>query len=132
MPVPVIAGDLYNLIAASDLALVTSGTATLECALLECPMVIVYRLSPLTFALGRLLVRGVRHVGMPNIVAGREVVPELLQGEVDGPAHRGRGARDPRGSRRGSATMRAGLRDGATRARARRRRRRARPRSPSR
>ena len=85
MPVPVVAGDLYNLIAAADLALVTSGTATLECALLQCPMVIVYRLSPVTWALGRLLVRGVTHVGMPNIVAGREVVPELLQGDVTGP-----------------------------------------------
>ncbi len=83
-PVSVIAGDLYNLIAAADIALVASGTATLECALLECPMVIVYRLSPATFALGRLLVRGVEHVGMPNIVAGRAVVPELLQGDVTG------------------------------------------------
>jgi lipid-A-disaccharide synthase len=83
--VPVVSDDLYNLVAAADMALVTSGTATLECALLECPMVIVYRLSPATFALGRLLVRGVRHVGMPNIVAGRTVVPELLQGEVTGP-----------------------------------------------
>jgi len=82
--IPVVADDLYNLVAASDLALVTSGTATLECALLECPMVIVYRLSPVTFALGRLLVRGVQHVGMPNIVAGHEVVPELLQGDVTG------------------------------------------------
>jgi lipid-A-disaccharide synthase len=85
VPVPVIDCDLYNLIAASDIALVTSGTATLECALLECPMVIVYRLSPVTFALGRLLVRGVSHVGMPNIVAGRAVVPELLQAEATGP-----------------------------------------------
>ena len=85
LDVPVVANDLYNLVAASDIALVTSGTATLECALLECPMVIVYRLSPTTFALGRLLVRGVRHVGMPNIVAGRTVVPELLQGDVTGP-----------------------------------------------
>ncbi len=85
LPVPVVADDLYNLIAAADLALVTSGTATLECALLRCPMVIVYRLSRVTWALGRLLVRGVTHVGMPNIVAGREVVPELLQGDVTGP-----------------------------------------------
>jgi lipid-A-disaccharide synthase len=84
VPVRVISGDLYNLVAAADMALVTSGTATLECALLECPMVIVYRLSPVTFALGRLLVRGVTHVGMPNIVAEREVVPELLQGGVTG------------------------------------------------
>src|SRR2546426_281419 len=83
--VPVIEGDTYNLIAAADLALVTSGTATLECALLECPMVIVYRVSPLTAFVARLLVRGVRHIGMPNIVAGHEVVPELLQGRVTGP-----------------------------------------------
>src|SRR5581483_1567807 len=84
--VRVVSGDTYNLIAAADVALVTSGTATLECALLECPMVIVYRVSPLTAAVARLLVRGVRHIGMPNIVAGHEVVPELLQGQVTGPA----------------------------------------------
>ena len=110
VPVPVIDSDLYNLIAASDIALVTSGTATLECALLECPMVIVYRLSPVTFALGRLLVRGVSHVGMPNIVAGRTVVPELLQGEATGSriAAEARAIlRDP--ARQG--TIRAGLRD---------------------
>jgi lipid-A-disaccharide synthase len=82
--VPIIAGDTYNLIAAADIALVTSGTATLECALLETPMVIVYCVSPLTALVARLLVRGVRHIGMPNIVAGHEVVPELLQGEVSG------------------------------------------------
>ena len=48
-------------------------------------MVIVYRLSPLTGLLARLLIRGVRHIGMPNIVAGHEVVPELLQGRATGP-----------------------------------------------
>jgi lipid-A-disaccharide synthase len=83
--VPVIDGDMHNLIAAADIALVASGTATLECALLETPMVIVYRLSPVTYAVAKLLVRGVQHVGMPNIVAGHQVVPELLQGQVTGP-----------------------------------------------
>ncbi|HYR96900.1 MAG TPA: lipid-A-disaccharide synthase [Candidatus Binatus sp.] len=83
--VTVIEGDTYNLIAAADVALVSSGTATLECALLECPMVIVYRLGALTYGLGRLLVRGVRYIGMPNIIAGREVVPELLQRRASGP-----------------------------------------------
>jgi lipid-A-disaccharide synthase len=83
--VTVVDGDNYNLIAAADLALVSSGTATLECALLERPMVIVYRLGPVSYALGRVLVRGVSSIGMPNIVAGREVVPELLQGQVTGP-----------------------------------------------
>jgi lipid-A-disaccharide synthase len=76
---PVVAGETYDLMAAADLALVASGTATLECALLETPMVIVYRVSTLTAAVARVLVRGVRHVGMPNVIAGREVVPELLQ-----------------------------------------------------
>jgi lipid-A-disaccharide synthase len=83
--VTVLEDDTYNLIAASDLALVSSGTATLECALLERPMVIVYRLGPLSYGLGRLLVRGVRYIGMPNIVADREVVPELLQSQATGP-----------------------------------------------
>jgi lipid-A-disaccharide synthase len=84
LDVPVIAGETYNLIAAADVALVTSGTATLECALLECPMVIVYRMAALTYVLGRLLIRGVQHIGMPNIIAGRRIVPELLQGEATG------------------------------------------------
>jgi lipid-A-disaccharide synthase len=77
--VRVIADDTYNLMATADVALVTSGTATLECALLECPMVVAYRMAGLTYGVGRLLVRGVRHIAMPNIVAGREIVPELIQ-----------------------------------------------------
>lgn len=84
LSMPVVGDATYDLMAAADVALVASGTATLECALLECPMVIAYRLSPLTVALGRVLIRGVRHIGMPNIVAGREIVPELLQGEATG------------------------------------------------
>jgi lipid-A-disaccharide synthase len=84
LDVPVVAGDTHNLIAAADIALVTSGTATLECALLECPMVIVYAVSPVTMLVARVLVRGVRNIGMPNIVAGREIVPELIQGAASG------------------------------------------------
>jgi lipid-A-disaccharide synthase len=86
VPVPVVAGDTYGLMAAADVALVASGTATLECALLECPMVIVYRVARLTYGVARMLVRGVQHIGMPNIVGGREIVPELLQNDVNGPA----------------------------------------------
>jgi len=80
-PVRVIQGDTYNLVHAADLALVASGTATLETALLERPMVIMYRLAPLTYALARLLVR-VPFIGMPNLIAERRIVPELIQGEV--------------------------------------------------
>lgn len=107
---PIVTGDTYNLVASADLALVASGTATLECALLECPMVIVYRVSPVTWTLARLLVRGVRHIGMPNIVAGRGIVPELLQGRVTGPAIAA-AAREVLGSPERRATMVADLRD---------------------
>jgi lipid-A-disaccharide synthase len=79
--IPVVQGDTYNLLHAADLALVASGTATLETALLERPMVIVYRLAPLTYALARLIVR-VPFIGMPNLIAGQRVVPELIQHEV--------------------------------------------------
>lgn len=79
--VPVIRGDTYNLVHAADAALVASGTATLETALLGKPMAIMYRVSPFTFALARRLVR-VDHIGMPNIILGRRAFPELIQDEV--------------------------------------------------
>ncbi len=78
----IIEGDTYSILAASEAALVASGTATLETALLGCPMVIAYKAASLTWALGRMLVRGVDYIGMPNILAGREIVPELMQREV--------------------------------------------------
>jgi lipid-A-disaccharide synthase len=81
--VRIIGDDTYSIIAASELALVASGTATLETALLGCPMVIAYRVSALTYVLGRLLVRGVNYFGMPNILAERLLVPELLQRQVN-------------------------------------------------
>jgi lipid-A-disaccharide synthase len=82
-PMPVIEDDTYNVVHAADAALVASGTATLETALLGTPMVIMYRVSALTFAVARLLVR-VDHIGMPNIILERRVFPELLQGAVTG------------------------------------------------
>jgi lipid-A-disaccharide synthase len=80
--VRVIGGDSYSIIAASELALVASGTATLEAALLGCPMVIAYKMSHLTYILGRMLIKGVPFIGMPNILAGRRIVPELIQRQV--------------------------------------------------
>ncbi|MDE2490194.1 MAG: lipid-A-disaccharide synthase, partial [Elusimicrobia bacterium] len=61
-----------------DAALCSSGTATLENALLGVPMVVVYKLSWPTYAIARALIR-VRHIAMANLLAGREVVPELIQ-----------------------------------------------------
>ncbi|HVN64979.1 MAG TPA: lipid-A-disaccharide synthase [Candidatus Binataceae bacterium] len=78
----IIEGDTYSIIAASEIALVASGTATLETALLGCPEVIAYKVSPLTYILGRMLITGVDFIGMPNILADRRIVPELIQGEV--------------------------------------------------
>ncbi len=66
-------------LSASDTALVASGTATLEAALLGIPHVIAYRVSVPTWILGRLLVRGVAHIGMPNLLLGERALPEHLQ-----------------------------------------------------
>jgi len=67
-----------QVLAAADLAIVASGTVTVQAALHECPMIVVYRLSPLTYRLGRRFVR-VDTFAMANLVAGRRVVPELIQ-----------------------------------------------------
>jgi lipid-A-disaccharide synthase len=61
-----------------QLAWTASGTATLECALLDVPMVVGYRLQPISYALAKLLVR-VPNVALVNLIVGRTVVPELLQ-----------------------------------------------------
>jgi len=78
--VRLVEGSTHALVAAADLALVASGTATVETALLGTPMVVVYRVSPLSYALGRHFVR-VPHYSMVNLVAGRRVVTELIQGD---------------------------------------------------
>ncbi|WP_306597935.1 lipid-A-disaccharide synthase [Geothrix sp. 21YS21S-2] len=72
----------YAARAYADAALVCSGTATLETALLGTPFAIIYKLSPLTYLAARYFVR-IPHFGLANVVAGREVAPELLQGEVN-------------------------------------------------
>ena len=73
-----IENDTYNALAAADLAIVSSGTATVEAALLGNPFLVVYRLSPLTARLARPLVR-TKFFAMVNLIAGRMVVPELIQ-----------------------------------------------------
>ena len=67
-----------DVIASADVAITASGTATVQCALHERPMVVVYRLSPLTYRLGKPFVN-VDTYAMPNLVAGRRIVPELIQ-----------------------------------------------------
>ena len=77
-PLKIIPGQAYQALGAAHVAVVASGTATVEAALAGVPTVIVYRVSPLTFAVARRLVR-VEHVGMANLLAGERVFPELLQ-----------------------------------------------------
>lgn len=74
----VVDGCADSVLASADVALVASGTITVQAALHECPMVVVYRLSPLTYRLGRPFVH-VNTYAMVNLVAGRTVVPELIQ-----------------------------------------------------
>ncbi len=74
--------DIYRILAISDLAFVTSGTATLETAIMGVPMIVVYKGSPLSFWIAKKLVK-VRYVSLVNLIANEKVVPELLQDEFN-------------------------------------------------
>jgi len=73
--------DMHRVLPGCDAALVASGTATLETAVHHVPMVIAYRVSPLSYRIGKAVIR-VPFIGLVNLVAGRKVVPELIQEEV--------------------------------------------------
>lgn len=79
--ITVVDNSIYEVIDISYLVVVASGTATLETSLLSTPMVIIYKMSPLSYLIGRSLVK-VPYIGMANIIAGKKVVPELIQGEA--------------------------------------------------
>jgi lipid-A-disaccharide synthase len=81
-PVSILEGGTYELLAQADCAVIASGTATLEAALLGTPMVIVYRPGIFTTILGRLLLK-LPYFGLPNILLKEEVVPELLQDQAE-------------------------------------------------
>ncbi|HWI39390.1 MAG TPA: lipid-A-disaccharide synthase [Burkholderiales bacterium] len=81
LPLTLLFGHSHDALAAADLALVASGTATLETALFKTPMVIAYRQSPISWAIMRQMLY-LPYVGMPNILAGERLVPELLQDEA--------------------------------------------------
>jgi lipid-A-disaccharide synthase len=98
LPLTLLFGHSHEALAAADIALVASGTAALEAALFKTPMVITYRQSPLTWAIMRSLLY-LPYVGLPNILAGEWLVPELLQDKAS-PANL-------------SAALLALLRDGA-------------------
>ncbi|KEA53114.1 MULTISPECIES: lipid-A-disaccharide synthase [Mangrovibacter] len=79
-PLHLLDGQAREAMVASDAALLASGTAALECMLAKCPMVVGYRMKPFTFWLAKRLVK-TQYVSLPNLLAGRELVPELLQDE---------------------------------------------------
>lgn len=78
LPIRMLFGHAHDAMAAADVVLVTSGTATLEAALLKRPMVIAYKLAPLTHWLAKRMTY-LPYVGLPNILAGDFVVPEFIQ-----------------------------------------------------
>jgi lipid-A-disaccharide synthase len=79
--IPIVEAGRYDAVNAADLVWAASGTATLETALLEKPMIVVYRVSWITYWLARLLVN-VKYIGIANIIAGKPIVPELVQSEL--------------------------------------------------
>ncbi len=77
----VISGDVAEILSTADLVIAASGTVTLEAALFRVPTIIVYKMSRVTYSLARLFVR-LHYVGLANIIAGEEIMPELLQGDA--------------------------------------------------
>lgn len=82
LAIKVIKNETYDAVQCCTAIMTSSGTATLEIALLQVPMVIVYKLSELTYWLGRLLVK-TPFIGLPNIVAGKVVIKELIQHQAN-------------------------------------------------
>jgi lipid-A-disaccharide synthase len=76
------AGNSRHVLQQSTAAIIKSGTSTLEAALMNCPHIVVYRVSKLSGMILRHMIKGVKNVGIVNIVAGREITPELLQEAV--------------------------------------------------
>jgi lipid-A-disaccharide synthase len=77
-PIEIVTGRTREILRQADAAWVASGTATMEACLMRCPQVVVYKTSPISYRLGRALIR-VPHIGMVNLVAGRGICPELIQ-----------------------------------------------------
>jgi lipid-A-disaccharide synthase len=77
--VTLVSGGVENIFRQSKLSVVASGTVTLEAALYGVPMVIIYKVSPISYWFGKALIRGIDFIGLVNLIAGGEVAPELIQ-----------------------------------------------------
>jgi lipid-A-disaccharide synthase len=83
LKIKVIEDGIYDTMKAARAVIAASGTVTLEAAIIGVPMIIVYKVSKLSYLVGKIMVR-VSHIGLVNLVAGRRIVPELVQEEVNG------------------------------------------------
>jgi lipid-A-disaccharide synthase len=81
LPIYLVEEDIYAVAAACQAVLTVSGTVTLQLALAGTPMAIVYKVAPLSYAIGRRLIK-IPFAGLPNIIAGREIVREFIQGDA--------------------------------------------------
>jgi lipid-A-disaccharide synthase len=77
----VVCEDVRTLFARSTLSIAASGTVTLQAALCGTPTIIIYRISPMSYRLGKMLIR-VKHIGLANLIAGRTIMPELIQADA--------------------------------------------------
>mgnify|MGYP002725475037 CR=1 FL=1 len=82
--ITIIKDDPYPMIFHADVAIVASGTATLETAFLGTPLVVFYRLAPISYLIGKLLVH-IDHLAMPNLIIGERAIPEMIQKDANGP-----------------------------------------------
>lgn len=82
LDIHVLTDSRYDVMAACDAVVAASGTVTLELAILGIPTLTTYRVSPRTYRLGRLLIRHIRYFSLVNLIADKEIIPELLQDEV--------------------------------------------------
>lgn len=80
-PFEIVSGVSFDLFRAADVALCKSGTTTLEAAIAQCPMAVAYRTGGISYAIARHVVR-IPYIGLVNVVAGREVAKEFVQGDL--------------------------------------------------
>jgi lipid-A-disaccharide synthase len=80
LPITMLRGQTYDAVSISDLCMVASGTATLETAILGTPMAVVYKVNWLTSLISKFVIQA-QHIGLPNVIAGKRIVPEFIRGD---------------------------------------------------
>lgn len=83
LPLRIVRGPVYDLMSVCRAGMISSGTASLEAALMEVPSVIIYQISAISYWLGKKMIR-LNHFGLPNIIAAKEILPELIREQVTG------------------------------------------------